>query len=155
MRQRVMAAADALGYQPNVIARSLITRRTNIVAIVMENLTDPFYPVVLEELCSALQAKGYHVLIFIAPKSQNFALYADIAAHGKVGQPALERLSKEMGEHFKRSGYTEGIVHVLQSLASTLAEHFPIQPDDRDESLYSSEQIAPPARIMSVWRSLR
>src|SRR6202043_910474 len=42
-RARVMEAATALGYQPNVIARSLITRRTNIVAIVMENLTDPFY----------------------------------------------------------------------------------------------------------------
>src|ERR1700691_3865142 len=50
MKVRVMKAANKLGYQPNVIARSLITRRSNMVAIVMANLVDPFYPVVLDEL---------------------------------------------------------------------------------------------------------
>ncbi len=42
MRQRVVSAAMELGYQPNIIARSLMTRRTNIVAIVVGNLIDPF-----------------------------------------------------------------------------------------------------------------
>ena len=42
MKLRVVKAANKLGYQPNAIARSLITRRTNMVAIVMANLVDPF-----------------------------------------------------------------------------------------------------------------
>jgi DNA-binding LacI/PurR family transcriptional regulator len=70
-RARVMAAATALGYQPNVIARSLITRRTNIVAIVMENLTDPFYPVVLEELTQRIQGCGCQTLLFIPAHNQD------------------------------------------------------------------------------------
>ena len=37
-KERVLKTATALGYRPNVIARSLITRRTSIVAIVIENL---------------------------------------------------------------------------------------------------------------------
>src|SRR5260221_9369051 len=58
-KSRVLETATALGYQPNVIARSLITRRTNIVAIVIANLVDPFYPVVLDELAQQIQSRGF------------------------------------------------------------------------------------------------
>ncbi len=62
-----MKAADALGYRPNVIARSLITRRTNMVAIVIANLSDPLYPAILEELTRRIQARGRQTLLFIPP----------------------------------------------------------------------------------------
>jgi DNA-binding LacI/PurR family transcriptional regulator len=66
MRERVMAAAGALGYQPNVIARSLSTRRSNIVGIVMARMTNPFYPELLEQLARALQLVGLQTLLFHA-----------------------------------------------------------------------------------------
>src|ERR1700735_5586572 len=69
-RERVMKAANLLGYQPNVIARSLITRRTNMVAIVMANLVDPFYPVVLDELVQQVQAGGFQTLLFVPSAGQ-------------------------------------------------------------------------------------
>src|SRR6202046_2254310 len=69
-RERVMKAANLLGYQPNVIARSLITRRTNMVAIVMANLVDPFYPVVLDELVQQVQAGGFQTLLFVPSVGQ-------------------------------------------------------------------------------------
>src|ERR1700692_2674412 len=58
MRTRVMATAAELGHHPKVTARSLMTRRTNIIAIVLPNLTDPFYAVVLDELTQRLQPRG-------------------------------------------------------------------------------------------------
>lgn len=67
MRAQVMAAAERLGYTPNVIARSLITRRTNIVGIVMADLTNPFYPEVLEQLAKKLQQTGRQTLLFNVP----------------------------------------------------------------------------------------
>jgi DNA-binding LacI/PurR family transcriptional regulator len=66
-----MAAATALGYQPNIIARSLTTRRTNIVAIVMANLVDPFYPVVLDVLTQQIQARGCQTLLFVPSPQQD------------------------------------------------------------------------------------
>src|SRR5271166_3701780 len=66
-RELVIETAKSLGYQPNVIARSLITRRTNIIALVLANLTDPFYPTVLEALSLRIQASGRQVLFFIIP----------------------------------------------------------------------------------------
>jgi Bacterial regulatory proteins, lacI family len=63
IKLRVIKAANKLGYQPNVIARSLITQRTNMIAIVMANLIDPFYPVVLDELVRQIQARGFQTLL--------------------------------------------------------------------------------------------
>lgn len=38
MRERIKQAADELGYQPNAIARMLITKRSNLVAVIVSNL---------------------------------------------------------------------------------------------------------------------
>ncbi|ANN76262.1 LacI family DNA-binding transcriptional regulator [Bordetella flabilis] len=65
-RKKVLAAAQKLGYRPNALARSLITRRSRIVALVMSYLENQFYPLVIEKLSQKLQKEGYHVLMFIA-----------------------------------------------------------------------------------------
>ncbi|MEW5717898.1 MAG: LacI family DNA-binding transcriptional regulator [Chloroflexota bacterium] len=63
-RDKVLAAARKLGYNPNALARSLITRRTDIVGIVMADITNPFYPTVLEKLTQRLQSTGRRALLF-------------------------------------------------------------------------------------------
>jgi DNA-binding LacI/PurR family transcriptional regulator len=69
-KERVLKTATALGYRPNVIARSLITRRTNIVAVVIENLVDPFYPLVLNALTQRIQSCGCQTLLFVPDGGQ-------------------------------------------------------------------------------------
>jgi DNA-binding LacI/PurR family transcriptional regulator len=71
-RARVLAAAEIIGYQPNVIARSLITQQTNIVGIIMENLTaSHFYSVVLEKLAHQLQERGKKIMLLNVPPGQS------------------------------------------------------------------------------------
>ena len=65
-RERIMVAAKSLGYRPNALARSLITRRSRMIALVMSYLENQFYPLVIEKLSQKLQRKGYHVLMFIS-----------------------------------------------------------------------------------------
>ena len=64
--QKVREAASHLGYRPNVLARSLITGRSRIIGVVVAYLENQFYPDALERLSTALQALGYHILIFTA-----------------------------------------------------------------------------------------
>ena len=64
--EKVRKAAAQLGYRPNVIARSLITGRSRIIGLVVAYLENQFYPEAIERLSKALQAKGYHVLVFMA-----------------------------------------------------------------------------------------
>ena len=63
---RVRAAAERLGYRPHRLARSLTTGRSRIIGVVVAYLENQFYPQALELLSGALQAEGYHVLVFLA-----------------------------------------------------------------------------------------
>lgn len=67
LRARVRASAVALGYRPNAHARSLISGRSRIVALLFSYLDNPFYALALERLCAGLQAQGYHALVFLEP----------------------------------------------------------------------------------------
>ena len=65
-RAKVLEAAARLGYRPNALARSLITGRSRIIGLVVAYLDNQYYPIALEKLSNALQARGYHVLIFMS-----------------------------------------------------------------------------------------
>lgn len=77
-RNKVLKAAAKLGYRPNAIARSLITRRSCIVALVMSYLENQFYPQVIERLSQQLQQRGYHVLMFISDMEDTDVVMAEI-----------------------------------------------------------------------------
>jgi DNA-binding LacI/PurR family transcriptional regulator len=61
---RVYDAAAKLGYKPSAIASSMITRRTNMIGVVMAEISSPFYPYVLEKLTQQLHERGKQVLLF-------------------------------------------------------------------------------------------
>lgn len=61
-RQKVLAAAEELGYSPNEFARSLITNKTRIIGLVMKGVKNPFYPQVLKEFTTHFKKLGYSIL---------------------------------------------------------------------------------------------
>ncbi len=71
-RAKVLEAARKLNYVPNSIASSLTTKRTNIIALILGNMGNPFYVHVLHEFSRRLQALGRQVLIFtVDPGSES------------------------------------------------------------------------------------
>lgn len=63
-RELVMKVAAELGYRPNALAQGLISRRTNLVAVLISSLTNLYYPEVLAELTHRLTARDMRVLLF-------------------------------------------------------------------------------------------
>ena len=63
MRRKVLAAAEQLGYQPNIIARSLSGKSTRLIGIIMAKIGDPFYAKILAAFSRKLQEKGYWSLL--------------------------------------------------------------------------------------------
>ena len=71
-RRKVLEAARKLGYQPNAMARSLITRRTKMVGMVIANVhNNPFYTEILDLLSRKFQKLGQKVMLFIVNRDQN------------------------------------------------------------------------------------
>ena len=73
------------------------------------------------------------VLIFVAPKSQTFAIWGDAGVHEKCGEGFWKVLSEEMTGHLKRGEFTEAITHAIGKAGGLLAEHFPRRPGDKNE----------------------
>ena len=63
-RARVAASVASLRYKPNLAARSLITRRTGTVGVVVSDITNPFYPELLDILHNELALAGYRTILF-------------------------------------------------------------------------------------------
>jgi LacI family transcriptional regulator len=78
-RERVLKRARRLGYQPNWVARSLVTRRTYIVGLVIPDLMHSFFAEVVKGVARRLESRGYH--IFISDSEEN--------AETEVGQIAV------------------------------------------------------------------
>ena len=94
MRDRVLAAATELGYRPNVIARSLITRRSNMVGVIISNLTNLYYPEVLSELTHRFAARGQRVLLFtLRQESDVDSTLQDVLGYQVDGIVSTARLS--------------------------------------------------------------
>jgi len=64
LRERVQAAIAELGYVPNPQAQSLRTGRTNIVALLIPDIRNPFYPELVKTAQSDLEAIGLDTMIF-------------------------------------------------------------------------------------------
>ena len=61
--RRVGAAAAALGYRPNPVARSLRTRRSHTVGVLIPDLNNPLFPPIVRGLEDRLGAAGYVALL--------------------------------------------------------------------------------------------
>jgi LacI family transcriptional regulator len=62
-RSRVELAIEELGYRPDVIARSMRTRRTHMVALIIPDITNPFYPTLSRGLERGIDDGGYRAFI--------------------------------------------------------------------------------------------
>ena len=62
-RKKVMDAIRALNYQPNLIARSLRTNRTNTLGMVIPDITIPFFARVIRGAESAAREAGYFLSV--------------------------------------------------------------------------------------------
>jgi LacI family transcriptional regulator len=61
--QRVSEAAERLGYRPNSVARSLRTRRSNTIGVLIPDLNNPLFPPIIRGIEDRLGQHGYVALI--------------------------------------------------------------------------------------------
>ncbi len=63
LRERVEAAIRKLNYRPNLLARSLAEQKTHTIGMVVPDIGNPFFPMVVRGAEDAAQKRGYNLLL--------------------------------------------------------------------------------------------
>lgn len=63
-RERVWRVLREMNYSPDGLARAMVTRKTGIIGVVVEDITNPFYPEIVEALCAGLAATDRRVMLW-------------------------------------------------------------------------------------------
>ncbi len=92
-RERVLAAVAELGYEPNDLARSMRSQRTNTIALVIPDITNPFYTSVARGLQDAILADGY------------FGIVCNTDAQPDIERRTVQQLVKRRVDGIAFSGY--------------------------------------------------
>lgn len=82
----VLATAAELGYVPSEIGRSLVTRSSRTLGIVVTDLTSVFYPYVVAPLHEEVEARDYRMVLFTE------GVESDGPAQEQLISPLLDRL---------------------------------------------------------------
>src|SRR6201986_1574040 len=62
-RQRVEEAIRKLNYRPNLLARSLAKQKTHTIGMIVPDIANPFFPLVVRGAEDAAQKRGYNLLL--------------------------------------------------------------------------------------------
>lgn len=63
LMKRVWQAIEQLNYFPNTHARSLVSGRSRILGIIVENITNPFFPELIQNFEEVAVAHGFEILV--------------------------------------------------------------------------------------------
>jgi len=102
--RKVFAAAEELGYSPNFLPRMLLKHRSDLVAIVIGDSSNPFYAVAVDAFSKALQETGHQVLLAsvdggnaldgILPRLASYRVDAIVSALPVVTEEAAEAFAR-------------------------------------------------------------
>lgn len=73
------------------------------------------------------------VLLYIAMKDRQLALWGDQGIHDKVGEKYWGERVAEILQHFRKDNYAEGIAAMVKAVGEVLGKHFPHRAGTKNE----------------------
>lgn len=102
VEQRVLDAAAKLGYRPNRSARALRTGRSGVLGLLIPDLTNPYFPALVQAIETACRALGYVLLVMDTGndpqlEAEALTVLADYQVDGVIAVPVGTAFSPEPG----------------------------------------------------------
>lgn len=110
-RHRILAAAERLRYVPHEGARSLITRRTSTIGMVLPEFHGEFFSEMLRGADSVARTRGLHLLVSVSHGDTAEAAAAIRSMRGRVD--GLLIMSPHLDEEFVSQHLPDGLATVL------------------------------------------
>jgi LacI family transcriptional regulator len=120
LKRRVRSAVDALGYHPNLLARSMAKQRTQTLGMIVPDIANPFFPEVVRGAEDTAYAGGYTLLIASSDNdTRKEELYLRLFLAKRVDGIILTKAPGRLPPELQRALTKSGIPVVL--LARTVA----------------------------------
>jgi len=128
-QQQIVAAIKAAEQQTSGEIRVFVESRCRYVDP-LDRAAEVFLGLKMEKT-----AARNGVLVYVATKDRQLALFGDHGIHEKVGNEFWNREVGIILSHFNRSSYGEGIAQVVTAIGEALRLHFPYDKDTDSNEL--------------------
>lgn len=96
-KKRIFEVAEKMGYSPNAIARSLVKKNTLMIALLVPDITNPYYPEVAKGVEDYASAHGYSVFLCntngnVAKENEYLKVLRERRVDGIIVSPISETL---------------------------------------------------------------
>lgn len=106
-RSRILEVIAALGYTPSAAARNLSRRKTDLIGLVLPDISTGFYSQVIQGADAAIRARGYNLIVsFAHEENAGFEASLDLLRDRRIdGLVALQPLAAERtSEKLEKTG---------------------------------------------------
>lgn len=107
--KRVLAKAAEMNYRPNMAAKGLRTGKSNVIGLIVADISNPFYSKIARVIEDEARNKGYQLLICSSDENEEkeqqlfSLLYSGQQVEGIISSPTLQE--SEMLQKLSKSGY--------------------------------------------------
>lgn len=145
-RARVVAAAARLAYRPNPMARALRTRRVPTIAIVVHDVTDPYFAEVVRGATAAASARGFLTVVCSSDREPQTELrYVEMLCLSRVSGVIFAGGGLEEANYRRTmAGYVRSIAHYGGAIVALAprSERWPAEvPDNRAGARLVTEHL--------------
>lgn len=125
-RQRVLAAADRLSFEPNRLARALVTARSQTVGVIVHDISDPYFGDIVKGLEDGIHDQDYRLFVASSDRDPDKELNyvrafhahqvdAIVFAASSMTEPDYAETLKDLVERFRARGGTTVVLsdHLL------------------------------------------
>jgi LacI family transcriptional regulator len=145
-RARVVAAAARLAYRPNPMARALRTRRVPTIAIVVHDVSDPYFAEIVRGATAAASVRGFLTVVCNSDRDPATELrYVEMLCESRVSGVIFAGGGLEEPQYHRRmSGYARSIAHYGGAIVALAprSERWPAElPDNRTGARVVTEHL--------------
>lgn len=95
-RQRVLKIADEYNYIPNSLARSMVTKRTRTLGLIVPDITNPFFPEIARGVEDKANEEGYNIIFCntdddLEKEERNISMLIEKMVDGIIILPSSKR----------------------------------------------------------------
>ncbi|WP_216829580.1 LacI family DNA-binding transcriptional regulator [Alkalihalobacterium elongatum] len=104
-KEKVEKAIAELHYRPNMIARSLVMKKTKTIALISGDLENPFYSEITTAIINLATKKGYNTMVYFDNQPNREEIYEHIVSNNVAGiiQSSIN-IDEPMYDFFSESG---------------------------------------------------